>query len=197
MLTSLLDLDASLFYLINQVWRADWVDFLMPYWRSKYLWGPLYLFLLFFLVLNFGKRGWLVVLALILAAGLADITSSHLLKKSIKRVRPCKNPEVRDHTVLLVRCGSGFSFPSSHATNHFALSTMLILTLGPLFRWVKWPLIFWAASIAYGQVYVGVHYPSDVLFGALLGMTISWLLFKGLSRYTPRWLDIPFGLTPK
>jgi undecaprenyl-diphosphatase len=74
---------------------------------------------------------------------------------------------------LLVQCGSGYSFPSTHATNHFAFALFMIGTLAQRYRWIVAPLIIWAAAIAYAQVYVGVHYPFDVLCGALLGSSIG------------------------
>lgn len=88
---------------------------------------------------------------------------------------------------VLVGCGGGYSFPSSHATNHFALATLLFLSWGRKFRSWRWILLLWAASIAYGQVYVGVHYPLDVSFGALLGATLGLLAYQLYRRLKPDW----------
>jgi undecaprenyl-diphosphatase len=74
---------------------------------------------------------------------------------------------------LLVECGSGYSFPSSHATNHFGMSLFLYFSFGKFYKWIKPTVILWAALVAYAQVYVGVHYPLDVVFGALLGFLIG------------------------
>ncbi len=154
----------------------------MPYWRSKYLWAPLYLFLLVFILFNYPKKGWVLLLALVATIGLADIVSSHLVKKNVQRQRPCQHEELQQRVYLLIPCGGGYSFTSSHATNHFAIAGFLILTLGKRFRQIRWPLLLWAASIAYGQVYVGVHYPSDVIAGALLGLLIGRLGARLLER---------------
>ena len=91
---------------------------------------------------------------------------------------------------LKVKCGGGYSYTSSHATNHFALAFFLIYTLGVQFRWIKWVLIFWASSIAYGQVYVGVHYPFDVISGATIGGIIGILVatwYRGFRKMKLNW----------
>jgi undecaprenyl-diphosphatase len=77
--------------------------------------------------------------------------------------------------LLLEHCSGGFSFTSSHATNHFGFAMFVFLTTKDVFgKWGRW-LFVWAATISYGQVYVGVHYPVDILFGALLGICIGTL----------------------
>lgn len=171
----LLDLDRVLFELINGQWRLPFLDTLMPYWRSKYFWIPIYVFGLFFLLLNFKKRGFYYILFLVLCVAFTDVCSSQWIKKSVQRPRPC---QIMNHSEinLLVRCGSGYSFPSSHASNHFAIATFAAFTLGRYFRFFSMIAFFWAFSIAYGQVYVGVHYPFDILAGAILGMMIGSLI---------------------
>ena len=108
-------------------------------------------------------------------SGIADLTSSRLVKKSFQRLRPCNEIGLENSLNERIGCGKSYSFTSSHATNHFALSMFLILLLGTRFKWIKIPLFLWAVSIAFAQVYVGVHYPSDVLAGALLGSLLAYL----------------------
>ncbi len=172
-MTELLQWDAQIFHLINSDWSNPLFDFLLPILRNKYTWMPLYVFLIAFFTINFKKQGLYIVMALALTVGIADATSSHLIKKSVKRLRPCKVLEQPKDMNLLVRCGSGYSFPSSHAANHFAMAVFLFLTLGKVVKWTRFPLLLWAASIAYSQVYVGVHFPLDALAGALLGSLIA------------------------
>lgn len=175
-MSELLQLDHSLFYFINHDWHLPFLDTIMPYWRDKKTWIPFYVILTGFLLYRFRLKGLYLVLAAMLTAGVADATSSHLIKKTVKRLRPCNDPELKADVTLLAGCGSGYSFTSSHATNHFALAMFLVLTLGRLYRWLRWPLLFWAASIAYGQVYVGVHFPLDVLAGSILGILLAMIL---------------------
>jgi undecaprenyl-diphosphatase len=80
--------------------------------------------------------------------------------------------------LLLDGCGAGFSFTSSHATNHFALATFLSLTFRQWMSRYTWVLFVWATSIAYAQVYAGVHYPLDIVGGAALGSGIGYLTGK-------------------
>jgi undecaprenyl-diphosphatase len=170
---SLLEWDIEWFKLINGQWHVAFLDWVMPWWRDKTTWIPAYLALLAFLFYTFRKNAFPLVLAAILCAGLSDIASSKIMKPTFKRLRPCNTPELQYDVRLLSGCGKAYSFTSSHAANHFALATFLSLTLGIFYRKIRPWLYLWAASIAYGQVYVGVHYPSDVLVGAILGWTIG------------------------
>ncbi|GJM34616.1 MAG: hypothetical protein DHS20C18_36170 [Saprospiraceae bacterium] len=117
------------------------------------------------------RKAILLFFAVGLTIAVADGASSQLIKKNVKRLRPCRTEALAVN--LLVPCGGGYSFTSSHATNHFAIALLLIMVFGKRFRQIKWPLLLWAASIAYGQVYVGVHYPIDVIAGGLLGSLIG------------------------
>ncbi|HVB04041.1 MAG TPA: phosphatase PAP2 family protein [Chitinophagaceae bacterium] len=166
--------DIRLFYHINGLWHNGFLDAVLPFMRNPYFWAPLYLFLLVFMVLNFRFRGALWVLFFLLTFGITDFTCSHLFKFWVQRLRPCNDPVVSAFTRLLVPCGSGFSFPSSHATNHFGMAMFMFLTLRPLFgKWMN--LAFaWAFVISYAQIYVGVHYPVDTFCGAMLGLLAGW-----------------------
>lgn len=178
----LLQLDQAVFYFINGSCKNDFLDGLLPYWRNKLFWLPLYFLLGLFIIKTHEYKSWWLIGGLLVTIGIADITSSHLIKNQVQRIRPCNQVGFKDTAHLLVPCGSGYSFTSSHATNHFALAFFLILTIGKNWRWIRVPLFLWAASIALAQVYVGVHYPFDVLAGGLLGACISYLVVFGLGR---------------
>lgn len=171
----MLDFDYQLFTLINGTWHNGVLDAIVPLWRDKLFWTPLYLFLFSFLTINFKWKGLVVALCLVATMLAADGVSSHLIKKNVKRPRPCHTIELENTIRELVTCGSGYSFTSSHATNHTAIAFFLIFTLGQLFKWARLPLFLWAFSIGYGQVYVGVHYPLDILGGMLVGFLIGQL----------------------
>lgn len=180
----LISWDSALFHFVNEGMGNPIFDRLLPLFREKWFWTPLYLFVATFSFLNFGKKGWLIVVGLAFAVGLADFTSSTLIKKNVQRLRPCNEPTLREEVVLRAPCGSGYSFTSSHAANHFAAAVFLIGIFGSLGRWVRPAAFSWASAIAFSQVYVGVHYPIDVLCGSLLGAAIGWcavLIFKRLS----------------
>ena len=177
--------DATLFQFVNGSMSNPFFDAVLPFFREKWFWAPLYLFIVAFSWLNFDKKGWLVVLGLMVAVGLADFTSSSLIKKNVQRLRPCNDPAMVEKVTLRANCGAGYSFTSSHAANHFAAAVFLVGVFGGLARWVRPAALVWAAAIAFSQVYVGVHYPGDVLGGALLGAAIGWwviLTFRRLGR---------------
>ena len=174
--------DQELFVWVNEGMSNVFFDILLPYWRSKYVWFPAYVFLLSFLLINYKRQGLLVVCLLALTVGTADYTSSTLIKKNVKRPRPCHEVFFQEHGKLRVHCGGGYSFTSSHATNHFALAVAVILILGQRFRRIKIPLLFWAATIAFSQVYVGVHYPIDVFLGAILGSCIAYIWVRVIGK---------------
>lgn len=166
--------DQWLFQLLNGEWHNALFDAIIPYWRGKYIWIPLYIYLVSFLLVNFGKRGLVIIAFAAATIGVADFTSSKVVKPLVERVRPCNDTTLPFEVRELVKCGGGYSFTSSHATNHFAIAAFLSLVLGFLRKkWITWALLIWAASIAYGQVYVGVHYPLDVVAGAVLGSLIG------------------------
>ena len=184
---TLLNFDQSLFHLINYDWSNSFFDLLMPLLRNKYTWFPFYIFIISFLLINFKKQGLYILIALTMTVGLADSTSSHLIKKNIRRLRPCKIYQAPTEIKLLVNCGSGYSFPSSHAANHFSIAVFFCLLLRKKKKWIKNLLLLWAFSICYAQVYVGVHYPFDVFAGAVLGSSIAVLFyafFRKINKYS-------------
>ncbi len=179
------NLDTELFLIINQGIANPIFDWLMPYVRNPYVWTPLYLFIVIFCIKNYGKKGGLILLGLLLSFGVADFTSASLIKPAVQRIRPCNDLSLKEEVVTRVRCGSGYSFPSTHASNHFALALFLILVFRRVWRHVTFWALLWAALICLAQVYVGVHYPLDVLAGALLGTGIGYLIGYLFMLYIP------------
>lgn len=179
----LLSYDKSLFKLINYSWSNSFFDWLMPWLRNSTMWYPLYLLLLLLVTINFRKTGWWWVL---FAAGtviLTDFVSSTIIKQNIFRLRPCHEPDFASWIQVLVGYRpQSSSFTSSHATNHFGMAMFLYITLRTRFK--KWPALFflWAFSISFAQVYVGVHYPVDIICGGLIGILIGYLSGKSFNK---------------
>jgi len=170
---SLLQFDRWLFHKINQTWTFPFFDGVMPFLRQQEFWYCFYLFLLVFALYNFGVRGCWWVLGFIMTAVVGDLVSSHLIKGLFFRLRPCRDPDMIDQVRVLVNyCPQNSSFTSSHACNHFALAWFIFLTLNQTGPW-RWLLFLWAFIICYAQIYVGVHYPLDILGGALIGSVIG------------------------
>lgn len=183
---SLQSFDQSLFVYINQVATHPLTDTLMPFFRESTLWIPFYLFLIVFVFVNFGKKGWVWLLFAFITVLLTDQFSSSIIKNWVQRPRPCADPLLYGQVRLLLdHCSGGHSFTSSHATNHFGVATFLFVTLGRYFGNWKYLLFIWAALICYAQVYVGVHYPLDVVFGALLGFLIGHFVCWAYQKSDP------------
>ena len=171
--------DTWLFLKLNTEWTNDFFDQVFPWWREANTWIPLYLFFIIFAFLNFKQKAFSWILFVIVTVTLTDQLSSNLLKNIFERPRPCMaNVLMSQVSLRLNNCPGGYSFPSSHAINHFGFAMFIFITLQPIFK--KWGRLFflWAATICYGQVYVGVHYPLDVLCGALLGCVLGYVTGK-------------------
>jgi undecaprenyl-diphosphatase len=171
--------DQWLFIKLNSVLTNPVLDTLMPFLRNGSHWAPLYLFLAVFVLINFKGKGAWWMLFFIATVAFTDMTGTYLFKHNFERFRPCSDPDFYFHVRLLVnRCSGGYSFTSNHAANHFGMATFFFITFYPVIKKWAWIAIAWAALIAYSQVYVGVHYPSDVLGGALLGLLAGTLTGK-------------------
>ena len=167
--------DVNLFYKINTVWTNSLLDHNFPWWRDSTTWYPVYLFLLVFILMNFGWRAWTWILFIIMNVVITDQLSSTFIKQWVPRLRPCQNPDMAEHIrMLLNHCSGGNSFPSSHATNHFGAAVFIFCTLKKYLGNWAYLFFFWAASVSYAQVYVGVHYPLDVLGGTIIGSIVGY-----------------------
>ncbi|HEX2534671.1 MAG TPA: phosphoesterase, partial [Chitinophagaceae bacterium] len=121
--------DQWLFSKLNGQWTNPVFDFILPYFRDSVFWGPFYLFLLTFIPLNYGRKGWWWTLAFLCTVAIADMVSSRIFKEAFERLRPCQDPVFMDSVRLLLKqCSGSYSFTSSHAANHFGISTYLART---------------------------------------------------------------------
>jgi membrane-associated phospholipid phosphatase len=169
----LVSADYSVWYYVNTVWHNYILDAIIPFFRNQWTWAPVYLFLLVFMLMNFGKTGIIWCIFFLATFGLSDQISATFLKEIFHRTRPCNNPHLAPIVHIIVPCGSGYSFPSSHAANHFALAVFSAMTLQRVIKGIWVIAIAWALLVSYAQVYVGVHFPLDVTCGGLLGIVIG------------------------
>lgn len=179
----LVEWDKSMFVKLNGSWTNPVFDLVLPFFRNSVFWAPLYIFILVFITVNFGKKGWWWSICFILTIAITDMTGARLIKENVDRLRPCVDPDMAGHVRLLLKqCSGSSSFVSNHAANHFGIATFAFLTFkGILKKWMYIAFI-WAFFIAYAQVYVGVHYPLDVLGGAVLGSLAGILTSWGFHK---------------
>lgn len=180
--TFLITFDYGLWYYLNTEWHNYILDAIMPFVRNQWTWAPLYLFLLIFMTMNFGRRGWMWCIFFLLTFAISDYLSASVLKPLFIRTRPCNNPYLQTMVHNIVPCGSGPSFPSSHAANHFALGIFMAGTLQRKVKGIWWMVMIWAFMIGYAQIYVGVHFPLDVICGGMLGAAAGILTSKLFNR---------------
>jgi len=178
-LLKLLDrLDKALFVAIHNDSDASWLDGFMLVIRNPVTWIPLYAFLLYHSIRKVGVQAWKFILVSVVAFAITDSISASVLKPLFARPRPCHAAELQPFIRNILDCGGLYSFPSSHAANHFGLATFWYWALW-LMTGKKWNILWiWAALICYAQVYVGKHYPFDVAGGAALGFITGTLMAK-------------------
>jgi undecaprenyl-diphosphatase len=108
---------------------------------------------------------------------IGDRASVEMFKEVFERLRPCHNPTIKYLVHTVDGCGGKFGFVSSHATNSFSLAVFSSLLLKSKFKWITASMLFWAALVSYSRIYVGVHFPADILGGAILGSGVGVFVF--------------------
>lgn len=177
MIEKLISSDQQLFLLLNGM-HAPFFDFLMYWMSDKLIWIPLYAWLLFWMIRENRSKGWLVVLSVVILVTLSDQVSVHLFKNVFLRLRPCHEPLLEGMVrILNGHCGGQYGFISSHACNTAGVALFSGMMLRHKFRWLLPALMAWSALIAYSRIYLGVHYPGDVVAGMIVGITLGWLVY--------------------
>ena len=172
------NIDSDLFLFLNGL-HVDWLDKVMIAITQMWVWIPLYLLLIYWTVKQYGKRCWWVFLAVGVVVLCSDQLSSHVCKPLFQRLRPCYNPDLQDLIYLPKGMAGGrYGFVSSHATNTFAVAAFLTGALRKNRNWIGIVLYLWAFISSYSRIYLGFHYPGDILCGALLGILIGLMLWK-------------------
>lgn len=166
-------LDTNLFLWLNGLY-APWLDVVMVVVTGRDVWIPMYALLIGWLAFRYRKRAIGMVLTLGVSVALSDQTASALLKPLTHRLRPCHTPGLQTLIHPVLDCGGLYGFASSHAANTFALATGLWLLIGKQHPQAKW-LFLWAFVVSYSRIYVGAHYPLDVLAGAGVGVLAALL----------------------
>jgi undecaprenyl-diphosphatase len=153
-------------------------DNIMLWVREASFWWPLYLFFFAFVLLNFGRKGFFWVVFFILTVAVCD-QAGGFIKHWIQRPRPCNDPFMSQFIKLrLAYCSPSFSFTSNHAANHFGIAIFIHRTFKEIKGFKTWWLFIWAAIVCYAQMYVGIHYPTDIIGGMFLGLFSGAIIAK-------------------
>ena len=173
--------DSDLFLYLNGL-HVDWMDKVMVLITNMWVWFPLYLLLIYWTVKQYGRRCWWVFFAVGLVVLCTDQLASHVCKPLFQRLRPCYNTDFQ-YLIYLPKglAGGRYGFVSSHAANTFGVATFLTPVLKRYRPWMAIVLFLWAFISSYSRIYIGFHYPGDILCGALLGTLIGlvfWKLFQ-------------------
>ncbi len=170
----ILQWDKDLFLWLNG-FHTPWLDPVMLLITKTAFWIPFFLLLVYLIFKNYGKEGWLILAGAGLAILLADRITTGLMKPFFGRLRPSHDPGLQElvHTVGGYK-GGLHGFASSHAANTFAVAMMMWLVFKDIYGWIGF-IFIWALLMGYTRIYLGVHYPGDIIVGSLIGLMSSAL----------------------
>ena len=168
-------LDQQLLLFLNSI-HSPFFDQVMHAISGKLIWVPLYLAIVIYLGVKYKRKFLIILLFIIVAATLTDQISV-IIKNAVHRLRPCHEPAL-DGLVHLFKgqCGGLYSFVSSHAANSFDVALLSLLFIKK--RWFSISILLWASVVCYSRIYLGVHYPGDVICGAIQGALIGWSIYS-------------------
>jgi undecaprenyl-diphosphatase len=167
--------DQQLFLFLNS-FHSPFFDALMFLISGIATWFPLYLAILIYLGFTYKRKFFVILIFIVLAVTLSDQLSV-LIKNLTMRPRPCYEPALEGLVhIVNGKCGGRFSFVSSHAANSFSVALLSLSFIRK--RWYSISIIIWACVVGYSRIYLGVHYPGDVLCGSLVGILIGWSVYR-------------------
>lgn len=173
MIETLKKWDEDLFLWLNS-FHLDWLDPVMLQISETVTWVPLYAYLIYRIFKQDRANAWWVLGGVALTILAADQFTSGFLKPLMERLRPCHDPRWEGIMHNYKRCGGLYGFVSSHAANTFGMAVFLNRKLKGKVKNLHW-LYLYAVVVSYSRIYLGVHYPFDILLGALIGMVVAWL----------------------
>ena len=166
--------DHQLFLFLNGL-HVDWLDPVMTFFSSERGWIPFYAVLLFLVFYKYRWKGLWVLLGVIVVITCSDQISAHVFKPLFHRLRPCYDPLIEDLVHLPKgKPGGHYGFISSHAANTFALASFIYMTMRQHYKKIGWLMFSWAAVVSYSRIYMGVHFPGDVICGAAVGLILGF-----------------------
>ena len=189
MLERIIEIDTQLLLFLNGLGTPSWDGFWL-FMTTSVTSIPIYLLAAYFVYKTYGLKKMLFsLLFLAILITLSDQTAN-LFKYGFGRLRPCFNEDVMD-LIRLVKssCGGRYSFFSAHASTSMAIVVYFSLLLKNKIKYFPTILIIWALFVGYSRIYIGVHFPFDVLFGFVIGTLFSVLVYKALKRFYQKVID--------
>lgn len=181
----LIEQDKQLLQYLNSL-HTDWLDPVMMLFTQTLFWLPLYAVLVYLMIRTYGKTSWIPLLGIAMTIFLADRITSGLMKPYFARFRPSHEPSLQGLLHLVKGYTGGlYGFASSHAANTLGTATFFWLLLRGRYKWI-WLLFVWALVMSYTRIYLGVHYPGDILVGGLIGIASGWTGYV-LARAVYQW----------
>jgi undecaprenyl-diphosphatase len=186
MIEYLESIDRQIFLFFNGL-HADWLDPVMKSISAFWFWYPIVALFIILSIVYFKKNFWIPLVFAILCFAFTD-QGSNITKKSVKRYRPAHNIEIGQEVHVVDDYRGGFyGFFSGHSANSFGLAFITLLFLRK--KYYTWIVLIWAVLVSYSRIYMGVHYPSDILCGVIFGTSTAFLiykLYKSISFFTRR-----------
>jgi undecaprenyl-diphosphatase len=176
MLEKIIQWDQDLLITLNNL-NHPFFDPIMYWFSDKYIWFPMYIFFIGFLIYRYKIDGLYMVVALAFTIALCDQFTSGFMKPYFERLRPCYEPEIQNYLRMITGCGGQYGFASSHASNAFGFAVFTILLLRKNSYHIGW-LLLWALLVSYSRVYLGVHYPLDILAGGMSGTIFAIFMYS-------------------
>ena len=175
MIESLLSLDREVFLFLNNLGSEPY-DGIWKFLTRQTNWIPFFLVLAWMIKKSVGWKGLFIAMGVLALMIVVTDQTTNLVKNTVQRLRPCSNPEL-EGLMREVISRSSYSFFSGHACNSMAAATFIMLMLRPHYKYIGW-LILWPLIFAYTRIYLGVHYPLDILVGFIAGGTFGWIFHR-------------------
>ena len=166
-------LDKEITIFLNNL-SHEYLDIIMMTLSNKFVWVPLYLFLILWLWRYNNKFFIKNIILCVTAVLISDFITSTMMKPYFERLRPCNDPYISEFINIVSGCGRKFSFASSHSSTTFSLATIIYLISDKKIKY----LFLWSIVIGYSRIYLGVHFFMDVIFGFLVGFLTSIIIYR-------------------
>jgi undecaprenyl-diphosphatase len=178
MIDSLKLIDKTILLAINS-FHSSFLDVVMFYLSEIWIFTPLFLYLIYLIYKKIGvKKTAILIVFVALLISLCDQTAT-ITKKSVKRFRPTHNIEIKDSLLIVKNYRGGtYGFFSGHAANTFGIAMFLFLLFNKQTKASRFVFFIWAALVSYSRMYLGVHYPSDIFVGMLVGLFFGFVVYQ-------------------